>query len=404
MGRSPENEWVSNTTSSEERPMASFSRGKRLPLRDLFQAVTRCCREPLRRGVRASRADYYVKRHRTVNIALALVSYFLLGLSSLRGLQRRLQHDEALARRVGLRGISVSQLSKVLHDRPSEFWVPLIQRLARQVQGAEVGSALRVIDSTFFSLSLKLATRCCRKTFKPPGPAGIQVTLVLDANHVAPLRLKSRVGNGSDAANGRAVVPPELPIAGEIYLFDRGFRNYAFYQELIDRGAEFVTRQSTLSRYEVLAERALDPQHPAIVSDQEVRLGSHNAHNRMRSAVRRVVLETGRGSVVFLTSCFDLSAFEVTELYRQRWIIEVFFRWLKRVIGCHKPLGYSQRAAEHTIYAALVAYLLTLLLAPDCLRPTQDPAALRLKEAFDLLRAWLYQSPKRHQLRALGFA
>ena len=115
------------------------------------------------------------------------------------------------------------------------------------------------------------------------------------------------------------------------------------------------------------------------------------------------MLQTEAGDVTFLTSCFDLSTFDVTELYRQRWMIEVFFRWLKRVIGCRKPLGYSQQAAEHTIYAALVAYLLTLLLAPPGLRPTDDAPTFPLKEAFGLLRAWLYQPPRRQQLSALGF-
>jgi hypothetical protein len=383
--------------------MMRFGGRRPLPLQDLLQAVTRCCRPPLRRGVRAAQADYYVKRYRSTNVALALVSYFLLGLSSLRELQRRLSYDVSLGRRVGLQGISVSQLSKVLHDRPSAFWVPLMQHLVRRVRGGQVDSVLRVIDSTFLRLSLKLASRCCHKTFQPTAPAGIQVTLVLDAEHLVPVRLKSHVGSGSDAANGRAVVPPDLPIAGHLYLFDRGFRSYAFYQDLLDRDADFVTRQSALCHYERLADLPLDPEHPAVLSDQKVRLGSANGHNRMTRPVRRIVLQTAAGDVIFLTSCFDLSAFEITELYRQRWIIEVFFRWLKRVIGCQKPLAYSQQAAEHTVYAALVAYLLTLLLAPAGLRPTHHASTFRLKEAFGLLRAWLYQPPRPLQLHALGF-
>jgi hypothetical protein len=65
--------------------------------RDLLGAVTRSCRSPLGRGVRAANADYYVERYRSTNVALALVSYFLLGLSSLRELQPRLQYDDGLA-------------------------------------------------------------------------------------------------------------------------------------------------------------------------------------------------------------------------------------------------------------------------------------------------------------------
>jgi hypothetical protein len=345
-----------------------------------------------------------VKRHRSVDFGLALMSYSLLGLNSLRGLKRRLDQDELVARCVGWRGMSISQLSKTLHARPPELWEPLVKELALQVTGSQVPSWVRVIDSTLFRLSAKLLTRCTGKTFRNPGNAGIHTTMVLDVESLTPVRVRSKLGQGSDAANGRAVLPPEEDIAGYLYLFDRGFRNYAFYEDLIQRHADFVTLQSETIRYEVLQSFKLDAEHPQIVSDEKVRLGSHNAKNRMKSPVRRIVLESEGEPVVFLTSCFELSAFEVTELYRQRWIIEVFFRWFKKVIGCSRPLGYSQRAAEHTIYAALVVYLLTLLLTGLTSEPPQGQKTARIKAAFELLCALLYQRPRRDHLHALGFA
>jgi hypothetical protein len=260
-----------------------------------------------------------------------------------------------------------------------------------------------VIDSTLFKLSCKLLTRCTGKQFKNPGNAGIHSTLVLDAEHLVPLVVHCKVGQGSDAANGRLVVPPEESIAGGMYLFDRGFRNYAFFDDLITRGADFITRQSATIHYTVQGDLPLDPARPSILADEKVKLGSANAKNRMQHPVRRIVLQTATEPVIFLTSCFDLSAFEVTELYRRRWVIETFFRWLKRVIGCDKPLGYSQSAALHTIYAALVTYLLTLLLAAPQLEMPRRPATARIKAVFSLLRALLYQRPRRDHLHALGF-
>jgi len=339
-----------------------------------------------------------------VDVALALVSYFLLGLSSLRGLKRRLDQDELMARCVGWGRMSISQLSKTLHRRPPQLWEPLIKELALQVTGWQAPSWLRVIDSTLFKLSAKLLTRCTGKGFKNPGNAGIHATMVLDVENLTPVRLRSKLGQGSDAANGRAVLPPEESIEGHLYLFDRGFRNYAFYEDLIQRQADFVTRQSETIRYEVLETRKLDSDHPQIVSDEKVRLGSHNAKNRMETPVRRIVLQTEGEPLIFLASCFDFSAFEVTELYRRRWIIEVFFRSLKKVIGCHKPMGYSQSAAEHTIYAALVAYLLTLLLAGLTSDPPREQKTPQIRAAFELLAALLYQTPRRQHLHALGFA
>ena len=384
--------------------MGRFPRRRQMSFRNVMHAVCRRCRGPLWRGVRRTGADRYVKRHRSVDFALALMSYSLLGQNSLRGLKRRLDQDELVARCVGWRGMSISQLSKTLHARPPQLWEPLVKELAVQVTGSQVPSWVRVIDSTLFRLSAKLLTRCTGKAFRNPGNARIPTTMVLDVESLTPVRVRSKLGQGSDAANGRAVLPPEENIAGYLYLFDRGFRNYAFYEDLIQRHADFVTRQSETIRYEVLQTFKLDPEHPQIVSDEKVRLGSHNAKNRMKAPVRRIVLETEGDPLICLTSCFELSAFEVTELYRQRWIIEVFFRWLKKVIGCSKPLGYSQRAAEHTIYAALVVYLLTLLLTGLTSEPTKGQKTARIKAAFELLCALLYQRPRRDHLHALGFA
>jgi len=381
--------------------MARFARRRRKSFGSLLHAISRWCRGPLRRGVRQSRADRYVKRHRSVDLALALVSYFLLGLRSLRGLKRHLDEDPLVAQCVGWRRMSIAQLGKSLRDRPPALWEPLLTELRRCVTDPEAPRWLRVIDSTLFRLSLKLLTRCTGKRFKNPGNAGLQATLVLDVEHLVPVAMRSRVGQGSDAANGPRVLPPEEDITGHMYLFDRGFRSYTFYDDLIHRAADFVTRQSAQIVYEVETAFPLDPAHPEIVADEKVWLGSRG--HRMAHPLRRIVLEGPREPVIFLTSCFDLSAFEVSELYRRRWVIETFFRWLKRVIGCDRPLGYSHPAALHTIYAALVVYLLTLLLAGLDPKAPRRACTAAIKAVFGLLRALLYQRPRRDHLQALGF-
>lgn len=383
--------------------MYRFSGRRPKSFRSVMRAICVRCRGALGRGVRKTGADRYVKRHKSVGVALSLMVYYLLGCSSLRGLKRRLDQDRLVARCVGWKQMSIAQLSKVLGDRPSELWLPLVKELAGQVVGPGAPRWLRVIDSSLFRLSDKLLTRCTGKRFKNPGNAGIHATMVLDAGSCTPVCVRSKVGQGSDAANGRAVLPPEVDIKGHVYLFDRGFRNYGFYDELIEREADFVTRQSATIHYEVIETLPLDPAHPEITSDQQVLLGSANAKNRMANPVRRIVLEADDGPVIFLTSCLDIGAFDVTELYRQRWIIEVFFRWLKRVIGCSKPLGYSRRAAEHTIYAALVVYLLTLLFTGLTTDPPRLQKTAQIKAAFELLCASIHQTPIRQELQALGF-
>jgi len=384
--------------------MYRFSGRRPKSFRIVMHAIVVRCRGALVRGVRRTKADRYVKRHKSATVALALVSCYLLKCTGLRSLKRRLDHDRLVARCVGWLQMSIAQLSKVLRDRPPELWLPLVEDLSKQVVGPGVPRWLRVIDSSMFRLSEKLLSRCTGKRFNNRGNAGFHATMVLEAASGVPVIMRSKVGQGSDSANGRRVLPAELDIRGHVYLFDRGFRNYGFYDELIDREADFVTRQSATVHYEVLETLPLDPAHLEITSDQQVLLGSANAKNRMTNPVRRIVLETDDGPVIFLTSCFDLDAVDAAELYRRRWFIEVFFRWLKSVIGCKRPLGYSQPAAEHSIYAALVAYLLTLLFTGADADPTKLQKTAQIKAAFEILCASIHQTPRRQDLQALGFA
>lgn len=379
-----------------------FRRGKRPTFRSLLQALTRRCRGPLQRGVQQTQADRYVKKHRSVEFGLALVSHFILGLSSLRQLKERLDQDGPLRRHVRLIGISHAQLPKLLSARPSELWAPLIRELLSLLNGHRAPSRLRLMDTSFFAMSVKLFSRVHDRRYAPEA-AGVKLGLVLDPHNGAPMHWHCRVGQGNDLLHLEALVPVEADLRGLTYLFDRGFRKYDFYADLMQRGADFITRATSQTTYRVLAFKPLDPAHPPIVADEMVRLGGRTDRTTLTRPLRRIVLETETETLVFLTSRFDLSAFEVTELYRRRWEIEIFFRWLKRVIRCHKPLAYSARAAEHTLYAALVTYLLTVLLADIEISPHTQRPTHRIRRALTAIAARLYTRPKREHLRALGF-
>ncbi len=106
-----------------------------------------------------------------------------------------------------------------------------------------------------------------------------------------------------------------------------------------------------------------------VLSDETVVLGSPN--NRRGTVIEGVRLITSRnpqGEVCrFITSRHDLEGWEVVELYRRRWDIELFFRWLKRQLGAVRPLGWSKEALWLTVLTAAVVALLWLLL--DMLQP-----------------------------------
>jgi len=120
-----------------------------------------------------------------------------------------------------------------------------------------------------------------------------------------------------------------------------------------------VTRLKTNSRYEVVQEQ---PASGPILADQIIRLNSAKGQACYPEPLRRVHYrdpETGK-EYVFLTNRLDLSALEVADLYRRRWQIELFFKWIKQNLKIKAFYGTSKNAVLIQIWTALIAYLLLL--------------------------------------------
>lgn len=370
--------------------------------RTVLRSLGRRCRPYLKRGAEDCDADRYVKQYPSAGFAMAFLCHMLLRLSSVRELQARLDNDRQVQHVVGWDGISVSQLIKLQHKRSPQLWEPLIAALLKGLPTREVPSRLRVMDSSFFTMGLKLLGRRYGKRMSVH-TAGFKLSLMLDPEFAAPIRWTASVGQGNDAAHLGALVSDDEDIEGLTFLFDRGYRKYSFFDDLMLRKAHFVTRAAALIHYEIIAELALDPAHPEIIADWLVRLGSRNGHNLMQRPVRMIQLQTATETLVFLASPSDLTAWETTELYRRRWEIEVFFRWLKRAVGCIRATGYSLTAAQHCFFAALVVYLMAVLLAKTQTDRKTGRTRLLVKPALHRLRAKLYQTPADQDLQPLDF-
>jgi putative transposase len=143
----------------------------------------------------------------------------------------------------------------------------------------------------------------------------------------------------------------------DLLIFDRAYLDYAWLYRLHQDGVWFVTRLKTNSRYEVVrAQAACGP----VLADQVIRLSSPQGHACYPELLRRVHYrdpETGK-EYVFLTNRLDLSALEVAELYRRRWQIELFFKWIKQNLKIKAFYGTSKNAVLIQIWTALIAYLL----------------------------------------------
>ena len=144
---------------------------------------------------------------------------------------------------------------------------------------------------------------------------------------------------------------------GDLLIFDRAYLDYAWLYQLHQGDVWFVTRLKSNSCYEVIREqKAAAP----ILADQIIRLSSPKGQACYPEPLRRVHYrdpETGK-EYVFLTNRLDLSALEVAELYRRRWQIELFFKWIKQNLKIKAFYGTSKNAVLIQIWTALIAYLL----------------------------------------------
>jgi len=144
---------------------------------------------------------------------------------------------------------------------------------------------------------------------------------------------------------------------GDLLIFDRAYLDYGWLYQLHQDDIWFVTRLKSNSCYEVIQEQqAAGP----VLADQVIRLSSPKGRACYPEPLRRVHYrdpETGK-EYVFITNRLDLSALEVAELYRRRWQIELFFKWIKQNLKIKAFYGTSKNAVLIQIWTALIAYLL----------------------------------------------
>jgi IS4 transposase len=137
-----------------------------------------------------------------------------------------------------------------------------------------------------------------------------------------------------------SLLPPPIPIEpGAFYLMDRGYIDFRRLRRIADSGAFFVIRDRPDLRYYVVASRSVD-RSTNLRSDQSIRLNGSDAPKHWPGLLRRVSIYDVEYSrrLAFWTNQWSLSAGTIAALYRNRWQIELFFRWLKQKIYSPKPI------------------------------------------------------------------
>ena len=299
--------------------------------------------------------------------SLLLLYFFTPVVTSLRGLQQTTTLAK-VPERFGVPPTSLSTLSEAAsifdatllrqvlitlsaHRRPQ---LPLAEQAALAQLIAVAGSLLPALPRMAWALWQDDQQRAAKMhvafAVLRHGPVDVTVT----------------AGNGSERAEWRRLVQP-----GGFYVVDRGSVDYSLFQDLHALPCHFLCRVNDNAAYEVQEERALAPAavHAGVVQDVLLRRWGTPHHTRwLPQPVRLVQVATGTTRpdgapdvVVLVTHRLDLDAELIALAYRYRWAVELFFRWVKCVLGCRHLLSQGFNGVRLQVYAAFIASLLISL-------------------------------------------
>ena len=140
-------------------------------------------------------------------------------------------------------------------------------------------------------------------------------------------------------------------------MFDRGYNDFSLYLQIHQKGAYFVTRLRKNCQFQVLQSKEFD--HPDLISDSIIRFTGNQSSENYSEDIRLMKVRDADGETVgFLTNNKDLTAETISEIYRERWNIELFFKAIKQNLKIKTFVGTSENAVMTQVYTALISILL----------------------------------------------
>jgi len=301
-------------------------------------------------------ADELVRKLTTKRQFIALLYGQFSGSTSLREIVTGMASHETRLYHVGAAPVKRSTMSDANSKRAwqvfSELFAQMLPQAHRGLRRA-AADAVRLIDST----SVRLSSLSEDWATFSADVFGAKAHIVYDPNADRPVYFAVTPANVNDITAAKA-----MPIEpGATYVYDLGYYDYSWWAGLDEAGCRFVTRLKKNTPFSVIKENRT-PKNGNIVSDRIGHLPARLANSRknpLQVPVREitVIIDTGK-LLRIVTNDLDAPAEEIADLYKQRWQIELFFRWVKQTLRIRHFIGVSENAVRIQIAIALIAFLI----------------------------------------------
>lgn len=322
--------------------------------------------------------------------SLLLLTFFNPSVKSLRDLQAASRLKQ-VRRKLGCAEASLGSLSESLHLFDPELLAPIIQELLGELPDApgadpRLKALAHIPTAVDGSLLLRLP-QIAEACLLGRNRQGWKLHAHVEVLREAAIRACVTDASGRGAAGEKAVLRAALE-ADRCYLVDRGYEEFALFNAIAAAGSSYVCRVRNDHHFTVDQQRPLADEacQAGVLEDAVGRMGSPKSRriehpdHRQRRIVVRLVDQPRRGGrrrqdatheLVLATNLLEVPAEVVVLLYRFRWLVELFFRWLKCVLSCRHLVSASENGVQIQMYCALIACLLIQLAAGRDVRPNQ---------------------------------
>jgi Transposase DDE domain/Domain of unknown function (DUF4372) len=308
-------------------------------------------------AVKDTKAERHARGFKSWDQFVAMLFCQLADAQSLREITGGLASCEGRLEQLGAKVPKRSTLAYANEHRPWELFRNIFYKTADRCR-AELGHKTKFrFKNRLLSIDSSVVTLCSKMfpwaTYSRQKGA-VKLHFTLDHAGYLPEAMVITTGKYSELT----VLRRRSYARGTILIMDRGFVDFGWFGQLNQNGVIFVTRIKTDTRYEIVEQRPVITEK-GIVSDDIIRLTSHQSRKRYPETLRLVTLVTTEGKrLEFLTNHMKLAAATIADVYKDRWEIEVFFKLLKQNLRIKSFVGVSANAVWTQIWTALIAMLL----------------------------------------------
>lgn len=324
----------------------------------------------------------YGKKLTTTALLKIFVAAQLDQWSSYTHMEEKLEAYPKLRQELEITEISGSQLSRRINELPTESVQKLFTKVVKKIHQLTHSSKglpggigrLNIVDST----EIRLPENLCDWAFISKGHNAVKMhtrIIVVSPDVAFPDKIVPSTGTVSDFESSDALIEE----ANATYVMDRGYPSRKNLMDWQEKQISFVVRISKSLR--LYTKEEYEPTHPSVIKDAKVLYGISDIPVRYIEFV-----DEKERSYRILTTRFDLTDQQVMDIYRNRWVIELFFKWIKQHLKLTKIWSTKPQGIWNQMYLALIAYGLSLIVK---LETKSDKTPW---EFFRVLQIYLYQS------------